>query len=430
MNAGREDIPSGDIVVEGGRLVHVGAPVSPSPPGAQVIDGRGKIAVPGFINAHHHLFQSLLRGLSPNENLLQWIESCILATTPHFRPEDLYWGVRLSLAECVESGVTTTIDWAYNLHSLEHAAATFEAMRDSGVRVHYAFGPSLLGGNFDLDLKRLEDFRALHFGGGRRSGRLTLWAGPGGPNFQPEGRVREEVECVRGWGLPLHVHVGENVAQEPRDALEVLGRCGALGPHLLLAHAIHLRDSDLDLLASTGTKVSYNTLSNMRVASGICRVVEMRARGVDVGLGLDGSAASDNNDYFALMRAALGLQRARWLRADCLTVEDIVQMATIEGARCLGQDAEVGSLESGKRADFLLIEPRTLNFMPSNRFVSQLIFCAQPRNVDTVIVDGQVLKRGGELVGVEVEELLDRCQRAAGAVTGKAGLPRDPMFQR
>ena len=427
MNRSREQIPTGDTHIESGRLVHVGLPLAELPEGVDVIDARGKVAIPGFVSTHHHLLQSLLRGFAPNADIFEWLPTCIFSTSPHFRPEDLYWAARLTLAECIDSGVTTVMDWSYNLHSIEHAAATIEGMQHSGARVHYAHGPSITGGDFDVNFGHVEQIRARYFGGARTAGRLTLWAGLGGPLFQPEDRVREEVEHSQALGLPIHMHAIENQAQEPKDALEILDRCGAMGPQLLLAHAIHLHDSDLDLVARTNTKISYNPLSNMRAGGGICRVVEMRAQGIDMSLGIDGSAANDNSDFFTLMRAGLGLQRAHWMRADCLSVDDIVEMATIGGARGLGQEDDTGSLEAGKRADVVLIDPDSVNFLPLNNFVPQLVFCGQPRNVDTVIVDGQVLKHKGEFVGVDLGELLAKSEEAARAIIDKAGLKRDPI---
>ena len=278
-----------------------------------------------------------------------------------------------------------------------------------------------------MNFGHVEQKRARYFGGARTAGRLTLWTGLGGPLFQPEDRVREEVEHSQALGLPIHMHAIENQAQEPKDALEILDRCGAMGPQLLLAHAIYLRDSDLDLVARTNTKISYNPLSNMRAGGGICRVVEMRAQGIDMSLGIDGSVANDNSDFFTLMRAGLGLQRAHWMRADCLSVDDIVEMATIGGARGLGQEDDTGSLEAGKRADVVLSDPDSVNFLPLNNSVLQLVFCGQPRNVDTVIVDGQVLKHKGEFVGVDLGELLAKSEEAARAIIDKAGLKRDPI---
>lgn len=429
MNRARERISCGDIWIEDGKLRHVGAPLAMPPPGADVLDGRGKIAIPGFVNAHHHLFQSVLRGVSPNHAIPQWVPSCVMATTPHFEPDDLYSGSRLSLAECVESGVTTTIDWAFNLHSEEHAAATFQAAREAGVGIHFAYGPSLKRGLEDMEIHRadFDRFRARFFANGSSTELARLWLGLGGPDLQTEEHFREEFELARREGLPVQIHLRENVRWGRPDAVDVLARCGALGPDLLLAHAIHLRDADFDLLAGTGTKVSYNAPSNMRLASGICPVPQLRQRGIDVALGLDGSASNDNNDYFAMMRMALGLQRAHSLRADVLTADDILEMATIGGARCLGQESEIGSLEVGKRADVVLIDPDTLNFGPVNDFIAQLVLCGQPRNVDTVLVHGRVLKRAGELVGVDGRELLGRCRQVAARIGAAAGFPPDPF---
>jgi len=433
MNDERAVISAGDLHIENDRITHVGpalaAPPAPERSDVEVIDGRGKVALPGFVNAHHHLFMSLLRGMSPNDRLPGWLSGCILPAGVHLRPEDLYWSIRLSLAECIESGVTSTMDWSFNLHGSEHAAATFEAMRDSGMRVHFAYGPGMVRSlsDFDIRIADFEDIRARLFGGAERAGRIRLWAGLGGPELQDETRFREEFALARSYGLSVHIHLREVNA----DSVGVVGKLdewGVLGPHLLLAHAIHMNDDELDILARTDTRVSYNPLSNMRLGSGICRTVEMRQRGMGVALGLDGSACCDNNDFFALMRAAAGLQRARHMSADCVTVDDVLAMATVEGARALGDGGDVGVLKPGAKADVILINPDTINFAPLNNFVAQTVFSGQPRNVDTVIVDGRVLKRGGQLAGTNVEEILAKCRAASNHVVKAAGLERTPIL--
>jgi 5-methylthioadenosine/S-adenosylhomocysteine deaminase len=428
MNPEGESFPAGDILIEGDRLISVGPLAHPDTAGIEVIDGRGKIAMPGFVNAHHHLFQSLLRGLAPNSRLPNWLTGCLLLVGPHLTPDDLHWAVRLSLAECIESGVTSTIDWAFNLHSVEHAAATLEGAIASGARVHFAYGPSLAGGWGDFDIRRadFERIRERYFDGHSAAGRMRLWLGLGGPELQPEKSFRDEFALARKYGLHVHIHLREVETLQPADGVERMREWGLLGPDLLLAHAVHLRDPDIGLLAESGTKVSYNPLSNMRLGSGICRVVELRRAGVDVALGLDGSASNDNNDYFALMRSAIGLQRARNLSADCLPVDDLLRMATVDGARALG-DREVGMLAPGMKADVILIDPGTLNFTPLNDFVGQLVFCGQPRNVDTVIVDGRVLKRGGELVGVDRDEIMSKCTVAARRLLSAGQVSHRPL---
>ncbi|MGH7905190.1 MAG: amidohydrolase family protein [Candidatus Binataceae bacterium] len=430
MNPAVEIFSSGDIYIEDDRIIAAEDAVSIPPASTpEVIDGRGKIAIPGFISAHHHLFQSLLRGLQPNSRLPEWLSGCILPIGPRLSPDDLYWAVRLSLAECIESGVTSIVDWAYNLHSAEHAAATLTAMRDSGARVHFAYGPSMAKGwgDFDVRLGEFEQIRADYFGGRNQDGRIRLWLGLGGPELQDEGAFREQFAYARRQQLHVHMHLRELELLEPKDAVARLDRWGLLGPDLLLAHAVDLREDDPEILAQSGTKVSYNPLSNMRLGHGICRAVELRQHGVGVALGLDGAASNDNNDYFTLMRAALGLQRARLLRADCITPDDILQMATAEGAGCLGDDG-AGIIAPGKKADLLLIDPNTLNLTPLNNFVAQLVFCAQPRNVDTVIIDGCILKRDGGLVNTDIDEIMARCRIISRRLLTEAGVAHSPVI--
>jgi 5-methylthioadenosine/S-adenosylhomocysteine deaminase len=182
---------------------------------------------------------------------------------------------------------------------------------------------------------------------------------------------------------------------------DALTQAGALGPSLLGAHGVHLTDADIQLLARHDVRILHNPLSNMRLASGIIRLPELKQAGVQVGLGLDGGT-NDTADMFNTMRAAVGLQRAKLLTAGTVpTVSGVLRMATLDGARLLDMDGQIGSLTPGKKADLIVLDPRAVNFAPRVDWISQIVFNGQPANVEWVFVDGRALKARGRLVGVE-----------------------------
>lgn len=219
-------------------------------------------------------------------------------------------------------------------------------------------------------------------------------------------------------GVKLHVHLLENIAQRQDDAIKGLVLANAMGPDLLGAHAIHLLDEEITLLGQRDVRVAHNPLSNMRLASGIIRLPALHQAGVKVGLGLDGGT-NDTSDMFNTMRVAVGLQRATSLQASVFpTVSDVLRMATLGGAEVLDMAARIGSLTPGKQADVLILDPGSANFAPRLNWINQLVFNGQPANVDWVFVDGQPLKSGGRVVGVDPAPIIEATEVAARRIKG------------
>jgi 5-methylthioadenosine/S-adenosylhomocysteine deaminase len=229
-------------------------------------------------------------------------------------------------------------------------------------------------------------------------------------------------KLAREWGVKLHVHLLENRAQRDEKVFEVLREADALGPNLLGAHGIHLTDEEIDTLAAHDVRLLHNPLSNMRLASGVMRLPELKRAGVQVGLGIDGGT-NDTSDMFDNMRAALGLQRIRSLQARVFpTVVDALRMATMDGAKLLDMFDRIGSLTPGKKADLIIIDPAGVNFAPRFDWISQVVFNGQPANVQWVFVNGQVLKRKGKLVGVDPRAIVEAAQKATDRI--RRDLPR------
>jgi 5-methylthioadenosine/S-adenosylhomocysteine deaminase len=214
-------------------------------------------------------------------------------------------------------------------------------------------------------------------------------------------------------GVKLHVHLLENISQTADHAFEALEQAGALGPNLLGAHSIHLTDAEIKILAAYDVRIPHNPLSNMRLASGVIRLPELKQASVQVGLGLDGGT-NDTSDMFNNMRAAVGLQRAKLLTASTVpTVAGVLRMATVDGAKLLDMDDQIGSLSPEKKADLIILDPGAVNFAPRFERISQIVFNGQPANVEWVFVDGRALKRRGQLVGVHPEAIVQAAQEVA-----------------
>ena len=217
-------------------------------------------------------------------------------------------------------------------------------------------------------------------------------------------------------GVKLHVHLLENISQTADQPFEALEQAGALGPDLLGAHGIHLTDAEIRLVGKHDIRILHNPLSNMRLASGIIRLAQLKQAGVQVGLGLDGGT-NDSSDMFSNMRAAIGLQRAKLLSAATLpSVSGALRMATVDGAKLLNLDRQIGSLTPGKKADLIILNPSAANFAPRFDWISQIVFNGQPANVEWVFVDGRVLKRRGQLVGARPEAIVEAADEVANRI--------------
>jgi 5-methylthioadenosine/S-adenosylhomocysteine deaminase len=397
-----------DVLVERGRIAAVGRGLRGG--GARVVDATGKIVLPGLVDAHDHLWQSTIRGCAAGEDVNAWLAACVY---PQFgfgwTRAEAYAAVRLAAADLVRGGVTTTVEWAAGFGP-EFVRGSIAALDDSGLRFAYAYF-----GSADPDV--IADIREVKRTLIDPNPRASLQlAGQPSPWFGAD--LAASADLAARLGVKLHVHLLENVAQRWEGQMEVLAAAGALGPNLLAAHAIHLEDGEIDTLAAAGASVLHCPQSNMRLASGVIRMARLREAKVTVGLGLDGGT-NDGADLFAGMRAAVGLQRATALDPRAYPgVADAIRMATVEGARALGLEHEIGSLTPGKRADLVVLDPRRGSFAPVFRPVAQIVFNAQPAAVEWVMVDGRFLLERGRLVGVDEEAVLDAAQAVSDRLQG------------
>lgn len=395
-----------DVLMERGVITAVGPDVR-CDADVEAVDVRGRVVLPGFVDAHTHLWQSAIRGRGVDLGLNAWFGACVGPVLPMISPEDMFHFVRLSAADALQSGVTTVVDW---VPAVEFAVseAYVAAVAGSGLRFVHAMyqEPS------ELALVP-EVVRRLLAPTARGSAQVATAVAPGEADT-----VRAHAELARSLGLGLNLHLLEHPDDRAEDPVAQLAAAGALGPRTLLNHVIHITDAELDLLAHSGAAVVHCPLSNMRLATGVMPLPKIRSRGIRAGLGQDGGT-NDCGDMFASMKAAVGLQRAVSLDAGVYPApREALMMATLGGAHAIGEGDRLGSLTPGKRADVVVLEPRALNFAPRGDWSAQVVLNGRPDNVTEVFVDGIPRKSGGALTGVDVPRLVADAEAAAARLWG------------
>ncbi|MFE6691667.1 amidohydrolase family protein [Streptomyces sp. NPDC057743] len=390
-----------DVLLRDGAVAAVGRGLT-APAGARVLDVRGRIVLPGFVDVHNHLWQSSIRGGCASEDVTGWLRDCERTALPRIDPRDMYRFVHLAALDVLRTGVTTVVDWVHPL-PYDTSATYVRALDDSGLRFVYAATQSAANAHLIPRVKK--DFLdPLPLA----SVQVAVHAGM--PWLK---ELRTLHELARDLGVMVNSHVLESRHDRKDDPIRSLREVGAFGPDLLMNHAIHLTDAEIALTGEHDVRIAHCPLSNMRLASGICPLPAFHRHAVKAGLGHDGGT-NDTSDMFNLMKAAVGLQRARHEDAGIHpTLPAVLRMATLGGAEAIGMADRIGSLTPGKRADVVVLDPGTLNFAPRTDWTSQIVLNGQPPNVSEVFIDGHLRVSGGTLPHVDVERVVREAELAA-----------------
>ena len=426
------DFAKGDVLVEDGTIRAVGEnlPVH----GAHVVDARGFIVMPGFVDTHRHMWQGLLRNIGPDDLLGDYLEKILFGFAPIITPEEVFLGNTISALSAVNAGVTTVLDWSHIATTSEHTDAAIEALRAVGVRAVYGYGPNFglpvpwyqnLDNPYPGDIVRL---RNQFFSSDDQL--LTLALAAAGPEFAPVDAAALEWGVARDVGARISVHVGVGSLGQ-QGFLQQLSTLVPLADDTTYIHACTLSDTEWDLIASTGGTVSLAVPVEMQMGHGMPPIQKALDLGIKPSLSVD-VETNQPTDMFTQMRAAFALQRAlknqnhlafdSSHRAELLTVRNVLEFATIEGARANALEHKIGSLSLGKQADFVMLQTRALNVAPMNDPVAAVVLAMDTSNVDSVFVAGRALKWRGRLVGVDVDCLLDRLTQAHEALMERAGV--------
>jgi cytosine/adenosine deaminase-related metal-dependent hydrolase len=386
------------------------------------------IVAPGLVETHWHLWNTLLRSMSggmPGEDRPAGYFPVSLGLGQVFTDQDNYHGTLLACAEAINSGITTVHDWSHNVRGPAHAEAELRALAEAGLRARYSYGYS--AGHPNDQVMDTGGLRALHRGwktGAGAGGLLTLGVacrGPGGSNPAmrvPPGVYQREMATARELGLPVTVHASGPPAAAGQIA--ALAGAGLLGPDLQVVHANSATAAEIAQLAEAGCAVSLSPFSELLIGYGLPQTAELLAAGIRVGLSVDTTALTGNADMFAIMKLTQGLINATAHQEFACTARQALALGTIEGARSLGLDAVTGSLTPGKRADIILVATGHPNLGVLTDPAGLLVTAAQPGNVDTVLANGQILKRGGALDTLDGERISAQAREALAGIRSRA----------
>ncbi len=408
---GRESIRRSDLLIRGARIAAIGDELGVAD---EVIDARGCAVLPGFVQTHIHLCQTLFRGAADDLSLIDWLKKRVWPMEAAHNAATIRASARLGVAELIK-GATTC---ALTMETVNHTDEVFRVVEETGFRATIGkcmmdkgdeVPPALRENTKDSIKESLALFEKWH---GSAMGRIRHCFAPRFAVSCTDELLREVSRLARERDVLIHTHASENLQEIELVERETgmrnvvyLNSVGMAAPHVVLAHCVHLNEEELDLLASTETKVAHCPSSNMKLASGIAPLTQMLERGISVSLGADGAPCNNRLDMFTEMRTASLLQKVK-NGPESIPARRVLRMATIEGARALGLGSEIGSLEVGKRADVSIVDLTKLHTTPRSDIVSTIVYAAQASDVRTVIIDGEVVLREGELTTVNESDVI------------------------
>jgi cytosine/adenosine deaminase-related metal-dependent hydrolase len=412
-----------DIRIRAGVIERVGRDLAAE--GADILDAHDMIVMPGFVDTHYHMWSTLGRNFIADDGFgyypAKW------ATAHLYDPDDFHASVLLGLAELANGGVTTVHNWSHNSRSPRHTDAELRAHQQAMLRARYSLGhieglpPDVPNRFEDLDRLGAEWFRA----GGPLEGLVHLGVNLRGGVQSDASIFHSEMEAMLGRGVPVAIHASQT--RPNKDDAADYERRGYLGPNFLFCHYIAASQSDREAMARTGTPLSFATLSEMRLSEdGDPRdaFMRMRAAGVSISLSSDATSLAPPN-MFETLRATWNLA-IPWRGTGTegmppLAIREAIEMATLRGAEALGLGHVTGSLTPGKQADVILIDVNGVNVAPMANIETTVLQSASPANVDTVMVGGRLLKRGGRLIGFDVGRIVADAKRSALRIRAGAG---------
>ena len=412
------DLSDADVLVRGGRIAAVGTSLASD--GAETIEARGQILLPGFVDTHNHLWLSQMRGLFGRSEQTRYFPLTERLGAA-YRPEDMRIGTLFGAAGALAAGVTTTLAYCDNIRIPEHAEAALEALVGSGIRARFLYaGHDRLSAEAPLNIDHL---RHLHLNRADWAGDAPIDLGLGwrtptvGSGDAVVSTALAELRRIRTLGLPISTHIsGENGPAQ----LQFLMQRSLLGPDMLLVHATGADPQALRAVEEAGAAISLTPITEQRIGFGLTRLNQYSDPVSRVGLGIDGALAGAP-DMFAVMRTGHMVQAAVSGDEIAILPREVLQLATIGGARAIGMDAAIGSLETGKQADMILVDPAALNMgFPRNDPSALLVYSAKPQNVVMVMVGGKILKIGGRMTRTDEAQLLAAADMSLAAVQARA----------
>jgi len=427
MMDARDSIVQGDIHVAEGRIGKIGGTARTAD---TVIDATDCAVIPGFIQTHIHLCQTLFRGAADDLALIDWLKQRVWPMEASHSVESIAASARLGIAELIKGGTTC----ALTMETVNHTAEVFKVVEGTGFRATVGKCMMDKGDEVPAALQEQtensidESIALLEAWHGKADGRIRYCFAPRFAISCTRELLQKVAGLARARGVMVHTHASENrteceLVQEESGLRNIayLDSVGLTGRHVALAHCVHLSVDEIETLKSSGTNVVHCPSSNLKLGSGIAPVAKLLEEGISVSLGADGAACNNRLDMFTEMRTAALLQKVLH-GPEVLPARRVLRMATIDGARALGLDADVGSLERGKKADLAVVRLGRLHTTPATDVVSALVYSSEVEDVETVIIDGRLVMRERKLLTIDEPETIAKANSEAQKLLTRAGV--------
>ncbi len=421
------NFPLGDVLIEGTKISAVGPNLTAED--AEVIDASDMIVMPGFVDTHRHVWEGILRNIGtdvPLEGEAGYRSLILNTLAPAYRPEDAYVGNLVGLYGAIDAGITTILDWSHIQATREHGDAVIKALQESGMRAVFAYGyPSWKEPDANQDAW-IREIVKQYFSS--KDGLLTFAIAPQGPEFTPFDVAKSQWMLARELGARITVHVGVGMAGK-RGKLAEMGKAGLLKDDTTYVHCTTLSDDEIKMIVDTGGTVSLSSSSEMMMGHGMPPIQKFLDRGLRPSLSID-AETNVPNDMFTQMRTVNSLQKGVIFEKKLvgkgglpafLSSRDVIEFATVEGARANGLLNKTGTLTPGKEADLIMLRTDSPNILPVNDPIGAVVWGMDTSNVDSVFVAGKALKRNGQLLNVDLNHLMQQAYESRDYVVSKSG---------
>jgi 5-methylthioadenosine/S-adenosylhomocysteine deaminase len=418
---GREYV-DGYVAIDGDTILYIGCKEG-IPSGFKAdrtLDGKGKLALPGFVNAHTHSAMSLFRGYANDIPLIEWLSNAIWPLEDRMKPKDAYWLSMLSIAEMIRSGITTFADMYMFMDQ------TAKAVADSGIRAVLARG--LQGPDANSDERLLENRRLWEQWHGQADGRIKVMVGPHALYTCSSDYLIKCMDLAQELGVGLHIHIAETSSEVKEcnakygfSPVQYLNNIGLFRHPVLAAHCVHLIQEDIEILKFNNVQVAHCPASNLKLGSGIAPIKGLIDSGINVALGTDSAASNNSLSIMREMGLTALINKGIYEDPTIIPARQALNMGTSDGAKALGWDDEIGSLEIGKKADIILINRNLPHYNPIGDPIVHLVYSGRDGDVDTVLVNGQIIMEDGRITTIDLNRVYYEVERIRQRIMSDSG---------
>lgn len=410
-------IEKGYVVIEDDIIKEVGEGTAPEGDYEKIIDGTNRVVIPGLINTHTHAAMTLLRGYADDLPLKEWLEQKIWPLEAKLTPEDIYWGTMLAIVEMIKSGTTSFTDMYFHMDEVA------QAVERTGIRGFLSRGMIGVGPERD---QAIQDSINLHKKWqGAANGRITFMLGPHAPYTCPPEYLTKVIDLAKDLDSFIHIHVSETLTefndiknQYGKTPVKHLHDLGLFERRVVAAHCVHLTEDDINILYDNQVGIAHNPESNMKLASGIAPVPQLLDKGIPVSLGTDGASSNNDLDMLQEMRTCSLLHKVNAMNPTVVPAHQALAMATRNGACNLGVGDKLGQIKAGMKADLVIVSLKEANMTPRYDIMANLVYAAQASDVETVIIDGQLIMENRVIKTFDENEVLNQARQIGNKLAG------------